>query len=154
MERARLVSPFVMWAIIAAGFVVSFGLLPARYLWHRSYAQGLVAGALLVYWVVMGGLAIGRHRRAGTSAANVTTLVTDGPYALVRHPMYSGDLAAALAVMLIAPDIRIIAGATWAIAVLVVWMELEERVLCARFGEQYRAYQRHVPRFMPYRRRK
>lgn len=154
MEHSRLVSPFVMWAFVAAAFGVAWTVLPARYLWHRSYAEGLVAGALLCYWTAMVLSAHRVNRSAAANAMSTQRIVTNGPYALVRHPIFSGDIAAALALLLIAPNVRMIVSCTIAIAVFAVWMELEERVLLARFGETYRTYQQNVPRFIPLHRRR
>ncbi len=149
MERSTLVSPYVMWTLIAVGITISWIILPARYLWHRTYAEGLVADVLLCYWLVMVLMALRENSAAATSAANVRRLITTGPYALVRHPIYSGDIAAALALMLIAPNVRMIGFAAAAIVIFLTWMGLEERALLGRFGDEYRRYRQRIPRFVP-----
>jgi protein-S-isoprenylcysteine O-methyltransferase Ste14 len=75
-------------------------------------------------------------------------LVTSGPFALVRHPMYLGALIASLGGVLL--------YRTWA-AVLVLahgtvfWARAgrEERALAAEFGAAWRAYARRVPAGVP-----
>jgi protein-S-isoprenylcysteine O-methyltransferase Ste14 len=76
-------------------------------------------------------------------------LATTGPYALVRHPAYSGDLALWLGAAL----------ATLNVALLVLWPAyllgaraeagVEEQLLEARFGSAYADYARRTGRFVP-----
>ncbi len=77
-------------------------------------------------------------------------LVVQGPYRFVRNPMISG------VVFVLAGEAMLLASrphAVWAIAFLginfVYIPILEEPLLRRRFGEAYREYCRHVPRFLP-----
>ena len=77
-------------------------------------------------------------------------LVVRGPYRFVRNPMISGVvfvLAGEALVLRSAPH------AGWAAAFFVLNLIyiplLEEPMLEARFGDSYRDYRRHVPRFWP-----
>jgi protein-S-isoprenylcysteine O-methyltransferase Ste14 len=77
-------------------------------------------------------------------------LVVRGPYRYVRNPMISGVIFITFGEALI---LRSIPHAEWALAFVVmnlVWIPLfEEPVLTAMFGDDYRQYRRHVPRFFP-----
>ena len=75
-------------------------------------------------------------------------LVTSGPYAIVRHPMYVGLILAALGSLLL--------YATWTSVYFACFAPLmffrarrEETALSAEFGEQWRDYCEHVPAFIP-----
>jgi protein-S-isoprenylcysteine O-methyltransferase len=75
-------------------------------------------------------------------------LVTSGPFAMVRHPMYLGLILAALGSLLI--------YLTWTTLFFTCFAPLtlvrarrEEEALSAEFGEQWQAYCRHVPAFFP-----
>lgn len=75
-------------------------------------------------------------------------LITTGPYARMRHPMYTAVIAGALALA-----IGWNTFAHWvALAVLVVVLNAkarrEERLLARRFPE-YAAYAARTPRFLP-----
>lgn len=76
-------------------------------------------------------------------------LLTDGPYARIRHPRYIEaflwTLAYALFANYLAPYL-VILGALPVIYLIVL---LEERELRDRFGEGYIEYCRRVPRFVP-----
>lgn len=76
-------------------------------------------------------------------------LITEGLFSRMRHPRYV-QMTLALA------GFALIANFPAAYAVLPVWLVgirlvvvLEERELLDRFGDAYREYSRHVPRFVP-----
>ena len=75
-------------------------------------------------------------------------LVTQGPYALVRHPIYVGLIAAALGRLLIYQTWTAVAFAVFAPFVL-LRARREEQALAAEFGEQWQDYCRRVPTFFP-----
>jgi len=75
-------------------------------------------------------------------------LITTGPFALVRHPMYLGLLLTCLGGILI--------YWTWAFVFvttnfsgLIVRARREEEALAARFGSDWEAYSRRVPAWIP-----
>ena len=75
-------------------------------------------------------------------------LIKNGPYALIRHPMYAGVLLAAIGALLI--------FRTWAMLifmpmslVVVGRAEREEKLLKAEFGEQWESYASKVPKWFP-----
>ena len=75
-------------------------------------------------------------------------LVTHGPFALVRHPLYLGLQMAAFGGLLI--------FRTWTLAfvalnflTLVIRARREEQALAAEFGEAWAAYARRVPGWIP-----
>jgi len=79
-------------------------------------------------------------------------LVTSGPFAIVRHPMYAGLILASLGALLI--------YFTWTTVYFVLFAPLtmfrarrEEQALSAEFGEQWRDYCKRVPAFIPHIRR-
>jgi len=78
-------------------------------------------------------------------------LIASGPYAIVRHPIYTGLLAAFIGSAMARGEWRGV------LAVLVVWaafwrkLRLEERWMTERFGERYTAYKRRVPALVPFR---
>ena len=77
-------------------------------------------------------------------------LVVKGPYRHVRNPMITGALLILLAESLILWSAMI---AWWMLIFLVAnalyFPFVEERGLEKRFGEDYRRYKRHVPRWIP-----
>ena len=106
----------------------------------------LILGEWLRLWAV--GYAGGATRSRTLGAAN--DLVTTGPYAHVRNPLYLGNLLLSLGVC-------IIANVYWMIIVLLVGYFIqylpiiasEEAYLREFCGPTYQSYYAAVPRFIP-----
>ncbi|MDX1501613.1 MAG: isoprenylcysteine carboxylmethyltransferase family protein [Thermoanaerobaculia bacterium] len=83
------------------------------------------------------------------SAKRATTLRTDGPYAVVRHPRYLGALVGVTGFALIAnyPTLYLAVAASVPAGWLLI--AFEERELAQRFGGEYAAYRARVPCFLP-----
>jgi protein-S-isoprenylcysteine O-methyltransferase Ste14 len=76
-------------------------------------------------------------------------LTTIGLYKYVRHPRYTGMIAAILGACMIAQTkFAWIVGAIWFACVLLS-IFLEEREMRQRFGTAYEDYSRATPRFLP-----
>lgn len=115
---------------------------------HRGWAPLLAAG-WLAYRLA------GSHRlpRAGgppgMSQGMPDQLVTDGPYALIRNPMYAGHVLfmAGLALLTRSPVAAVVAVAH------LPWfarrVRRDEERLLRRFGEPYAVYGAAVPRWLP-----
>jgi protein-S-isoprenylcysteine O-methyltransferase Ste14 len=90
--------------------------------------------------------------RSRTRGDGVGPLVTHGPFAHCRNPLYLGNLlmAAGLALGTGVPALAaltvVLVGAQY--RAIVAW---EERQLVGAHGEAYRAYCAAVPRFLPWR---
>ena len=81
-------------------------------------------------------------------------LLTRGPYAYSRNPMYVSELALWLGWAVFYGNISVLIGFVILFAVLVPGARYEERVLEARFGDAYRAYRGRVPRWLGLRRQR
>ncbi|OPZ27388.1 MAG: hypothetical protein BWZ02_01653 [Lentisphaerae bacterium ADurb.BinA184] len=99
------------------------------------------AGVLIRAWAV-------RHNKY--AQGDRKTLATTGPYALVRNPLYIGN-------MLILGGATIASELTWLLPLEAAWAYLvytltvahEERRLNEKYGEAYRQYCERVPRWVP-----
>lgn len=116
----------------------------------------LVFGALLYFFglalVLWGRLALGKMYDVSSSlGAHLYAdhqLITSGPFAFVRHPMYLGIIMASLGGLLL--------YRMWTLLFLsVVFLSLvlrakrEEQALAAEFGEQWETYCQQVPAWIP-----
>ncbi len=75
-------------------------------------------------------------------------LITRGPFAVVRHPMYLGLLIAAFGAIMVYQTWTTV-FVTLNFLGLVVRARREEQILAAEFGEQWEAYCRNVPAWIP-----
>jgi len=105
-----------------------------------------VCGVALAIWARV---YIGRNWGMPMSLREGHELVTTGPYAYVRHPIYSGVLLTMLGTALAI-------GAGWFIALglcgaYFIWSaRTEERDMTERFPETYPAYRRRTRMLIPY----
>jgi protein-S-isoprenylcysteine O-methyltransferase Ste14 len=78
------------------------------------------------------------------------TLICQGPYTVVRHPIYSGLLLSLLGVALIVGEVRGLLGV--GVVFLALWIKssMEERFMLEEFGAEYRSYQHRVKALVPY----
>ncbi len=77
-------------------------------------------------------------------------VVDTGPYGLVRHPIYSGVMAAALATALIRASPMALAGFVLVVVGFAMTARIEERFLREQLGgDAYDSYRRRVPMLVP-----
>ncbi len=138
----------VVQAIAAAVFLGDF-LLPAfdhRFGWSHVPAYACVVGDLMMvlgFWIVFKVFEANSFTSGIIEVAEDQKVISTGPYALVRHPMYTGGL-----IMLY--GIPMALGSWWGMLVnvpmtaAVVWRLLdEERFLVAKLSG-YREYRETV----------
>jgi methanethiol S-methyltransferase len=147
--KLRLVSPVLMWLIVAVGVALAFHFVPGRALFHRTGLSVAVFALTVVNWLYFFGSVLAIHRQAARSAAAITHLVTTGVYAKVRHPIYSADILLAWGIFLMFPKLQFLVSAIWLTIILTIWMKLEESALIAKFGAEYEHYMSATPRFIP-----
>lgn len=145
------------WAMLIAVapffFIFSDWLAFADYPFRVPPFVGLTGIGL---FIVATWLLHASHRDLGTAwtprsaPAEGETLVTDGIYAKLRHPMYAAHLLWAIAQALILPNFLAGTGAIVPF-VFLLWLRIprEERALAKRFGAEYRAYASRTGRFWP-----
>jgi protein-S-isoprenylcysteine O-methyltransferase Ste14 len=113
-------------------------------------AAGLVLYALGLTVCVGAQLAMGASWRIGVDESERTDLVTDGPFAIVRNPIYSGVIPLVAGLTLLAPNPVAIAAFVALVAAFEIQVRLvEEPYLLGAHGDVYRDYASRVGRFVP-----
>lgn len=124
-------------------------LVPASAL-ESSRAAGLaltVAGLGLAVWAKA---RLGRWFSGTFGVQPGHELVTDGPYAITRHPIYTGLLAAVAGSALVWDSALTLALAAVLVVPFARHTAIEETLFVGHFGDAYRRYQRRVPRLVPF----
>ena len=92
---------------------------------------------------------------AGNWSSDVTLkrdheLIVDGPYAFVRHPIYTGILVGLAGTALAVGEWRGVLGVILAGAAYWRKLTIEEAVMRRQFGEAYAEYAARVPALVPF----
>lgn len=143
--------PALFLAAIAAGLLAS-RLLPLP--WPGlddvpAHAIGLGFGAIGLVLIVLGIKALIAHGTTVRPDKTSTTLVTDGPYAWFRNPIYLGQVLLLFAGAEITKSIwYVAAGLAFGVLVTVLQILPEERHLEAQFGDLYLDYKSRTRRWI------
>jgi protein-S-isoprenylcysteine O-methyltransferase Ste14 len=76
-------------------------------------------------------------------------LVTTGPYARIRHPIYAATMSIGIAFALVTANWVFVLLATLSAGMLVVRVLREEQMMIEKFGDKYRVYMQETGRFVP-----
>lgn len=139
-----------------AGSVLAFVLMVAGLGWLISRDAIWGTGPVTIGVQIGAGLLMLAARltfgmRSFHAAANPTEggLVTSGPYAVIRHPIYAAIIYFMWAAAAAHPAPLNFAAAALTTAGAIARMLLEERMLVVRYPE-YRTYMQHTRRVVPF----
>lgn len=138
----------IIMSLTSLGFIglVVVPALDHRFGWSRVPPALALAGDLLVVLGFLAVLAVFRENSFTSATIELApdqTVISTGPYALVRHPMYAGAL-----VMLL--GIPIALGSWWGLLVIsamlpaLVWRLLDEENFLAKNLPGYAEYRKQV----------
>jgi protein-S-isoprenylcysteine O-methyltransferase Ste14 len=119
--------------------------LPASLRWTGTALSALAVGLLL--WIHV---TLDRNFSGELRIRRDHTLVTEGPYRYVRHPMYSAFVLLFTGFLLLTAN-GFIGGMSLATLALVIARRTprEEQMMIGAFGNQYRQYMARTGRFLP-----
>ena len=148
---SRLLSTIGVLLAIAAPLAELAGLAPFAVLDHPVVRFGGVVLVVLGIIVTIGSqLAMGESWRGDVDPDVRTPLVTSGPFAQVRNPIFSGAALSAAGLALVVPNVLSLAMLVLFIAGLEIQVRLvEEPYLLRVHGEAYRRYAARTGRFVP-----
>ncbi len=134
-----------LFYIFSSWFDFADFFLPA---WLRWMGVVLFAGAAILLWKTHRDL--GRNWTPTLSIREDHTLVTEGVFKSIRHPMYTAHLLWALAQPLILPNWII--GFSFLVTQILQYLlriKPEEQMMLDLFGDQYQEYMNNTGRFLP-----
>lgn len=131
-------------------FVGIFVMVIEDHSWlHRLGDDEVLA---VIGWILVAAGIVVRHWAALYLAGHKNRqLVTSGPYALVRNPLYAGNLVATAGLVLLSESavagLLVLTGLT---VTFLATIGYEERRLLRKFGQDYRDYKDQVPVLIPH----
>lgn len=112
------------------------------------WAAALVGLACLRY-SIRSWRRMGRNWRMAVAPGEETELVTSGPFARVRHPIYALSILLMLCTLAVVPTLPVLLMAALHIGMMVTKAHNEERFLSGLHGPAYADYCRRTGRFVP-----
>jgi len=126
---------------------LSLRLLPAGVL---QVALGLVLLAAGLAFTVWARVYLGRNWSGTVTVKEGHELIRSGPYAWVRHPIYTGLLVALLGSAIACGELRALIGLGMVAGAFIRKLSIEERFMRELFPQQYPSYCAQVPALIPF----
>ena len=152
-SRAAHIVPLVITGIllfmrdIPGGGVLFERFLPRSY---ATYWSGTALVALGLAFSVWARILLGRNWSGTVTVKQEHELIRSGPYAHVRHPIYTGLLFALIGSAIVRGEWRGVLAVLIAFAALWRKLRLEERWMIETFGDEYRRYREHTAALIPF----
>lgn len=149
---------FAVQIVVAAGVIIQVSAPREPYplnafLLPRSATVAFVSAAVCVCglaFTAWARLTLGRNWSARVTLKADHELIQSGPYALVRHPIYTGLFAMALGSVLLIGRVGALVGYIFFIAGFVIKAGREEKLMIQQFPEQYADYRKRTKRVVPF----
>ena len=139
----------ILVLVVLLGQAMSTGRLPRLTFPYGAMVLGAALTVFGVAFAIWARLTLGSNWGMPMTLRENPELVTGGPYAYVRHPIYTGLIFAILGTALVI-------GAIWLFIFFVslVYFFLssgqEEKDMMQRFPDAYPAYRTHTKRLIPF----
>jgi len=156
LARRRARGAPIVWLLILVGVLSAAGSLANDQLLAtitigptplQPVGVGLLA--LSAAFAIWARLTLGASWSVGPRVVGDSRLRTTGPYAVTRHPIYTGILGMLIGTALVsgiaASLIVVVAG----VVAIEIKIRREEAQLMATFPDEYPMYRRRVPRLVP-----
>lgn len=144
--------------LTVTGAVLMFGFNPVGVradtpLWPVTPAIGWLLAGLVIYGFLFmwwARIHLGQLWSSSVTRKEHHHVVDTGPYAIVRHPIYTGLLIAIVGTMLMRLTIVTLTGSGLIATGIYVKARVEEEFLRQQLGDSYDAYARRVPMLVPF----
>ncbi len=151
---AKVVNRRSRWGVLLQ--FAAFTLLWQGHFWERSLPPwqtllsiSLFAVAAALSWTSSSALRGQLRVDAGLGADH--KLLRSGPYALVRHPIYTSMLVVLCATaVIITPWLLFLVSLVLFVAGTEIRVRTEEKRLASQFGDEFMDYKRAVPAYLPF----
>ena len=151
LSRLSYIVPLMLAALLVFIPNMPVSVLNDRFIprgpWSFAIGAALTAGGLL--FTVWARRYLGPNWSGTVTIKEGHELITTGPYAIVRHPIYAGLLVAFAGSAIAMGEWRAIVAVALALLSFLHKLRIEERWMEQQFGSAYRAYCQRVPALLP-----
>jgi protein-S-isoprenylcysteine O-methyltransferase Ste14 len=111
---------------------------------------GLIVAALGIGFAIVARSYLGSNWSGVPSIKKGHELVTSGPYSIVRHPIYTGILFAAIGTVILLGTVGSLL--ILAFVIIFVWLRIraEEKLMIEQFKKSYQDYRKKVKAIIPW----
>jgi len=141
-----LVGAALMINVFSRTSLLQIRLWPSRLL----FAPGLVLLVLGLAIAVWARIHLGKYWSAAVGSKAEHRLIQSGPYARLRHPIYTGIIMAVFGSAIADGNVHALLGAAILIAALVAKSRREEVWLAQEFGDAYGSYRARSWALVPF----
>jgi protein-S-isoprenylcysteine O-methyltransferase Ste14 len=120
--------------------------LPQSQLFDTVGLALTVAGCAFAVWAR---ITLGRNWSGQATIKSGHEVIVTGPYALARHPIYTGFVTAAIGTAFAVGEIRCVLGLVVIVLALMIKMSQEEKLMMQTFPDVYARYRQHVRALIP-----
>jgi protein-S-isoprenylcysteine O-methyltransferase Ste14 len=106
-----------------------------------------IAGLAFCIWARF---TLGRNWSGVVTLKGGHELITSGPYALVRHPIYTGLLTMFVGTVVVLGHVAGIIAMPFVFGSLWIKLRYEEKLMLKQFPNEYAGYQQRVKRLIPF----
>jgi protein-S-isoprenylcysteine O-methyltransferase Ste14 len=153
VARLAYVLPLIVGGVLIGAHRAPWAGWLAVRLWPHSPTPPRIGLALVVVglaFAVWARVHLGRNWSGIITVKEGHELIRTGPYALVRHPIYTGLITAVLGTAVISATVRAALGLAIIAISLTVKSRIEERFMRETFADQYLRYRDEVPALVPF----
>ena len=136
--------------LLLSFFGFGFGLFPGKSTADIIRFNGTLICVLGIFLSIWSRNTIGPNWSGKVTTKKSHELVKDGPYKLIRHPIYAGFLLAFLGTALTIGELSVFLFFLFCIFVLWIKIKFEESILCEKFPKTYPLYQKRTKKLIPY----
>jgi protein-S-isoprenylcysteine O-methyltransferase Ste14 len=134
-----------VWAI---GFILAINESSVQ-LFQTSLLTKIIGWSIILFGAIIIIIALITIRIKAAAPKDGDTLVKNGLYSLIRHPIHSGTLLEFAGLFFLRPSLQVGIASVTGIIWIFLQTHLEEYDLKNRIPE-YKEYMKQVPRFIPF----
>lgn len=144
----------VLLGVLEVGTLLAWLVVRGRWRFLPEHDPGVaLAGAVLALtgalFAAWGKARLGRLFSPHLGVQEGHRLVTSGPYAVVRHPIYLGLIDFLIGSALYFNDVALLTAAFLFVIWFAAQIRIEERFFAAHFGDEWLEYQARTPALFP-----